>query len=199
MYNIYYQFGSTIIKLFRVLIFSCTLFYTLLCPDTVNDEYTKVRQYVYKKCKRSRLSSKIASRYYYCIVKYSAKYNVEPLLIARQIERESCFIYWAVNKKTKATGCAQLIDKWCRRFLLKCDNGKLAKEIKRKSIKNIQQFYKRIGYSCECICMIMRHLTDTYKSYEVGLLKYAYKPEFFRKYRDNPYQAEYVRKIMGAE
>lgn len=104
-----------------------------------------------------------SSRIAHCIMKYSSKYNLEPLLITSLARKESQFKHNAYNSTTEARGLGQIIDKYWRYALWHIDNGRLGKHINKKGYTNITQikrYYYRIGYGTELMCYAARSCID---------------------------------------
>ena len=167
---------------------------------TTNDV---VGDYIYNKrvTNEIRITDKNAERYTQCIYKYSDKYGLDPILIARQIYKESRFKHTASNK-WGAFGPMQVRVKFWKHVLYRIDNGDLGKYLLSRATIDHSRYFKRIGYGIESGCYIMSHASKKYKSYPLALVSYwtgGSSDIFKRAVNDSDYlnNLHYVKDIIN--
>jgi len=132
-----------------------------------------VREYIYSKrvTNEIRITDKNAERFTQCIYMYSDKYDLDPLLIARQIYKESRYKHTASNK-WGAYGAMQVRVKFWKHVLYRVDGGKLGKYLLTRAKIDHSRYLKRIGYNIEVGCYIMSHANKKYNNYPLALVSY---------------------------
>ena len=164
---------------------------------------TETFLYIYKKAiTYPYINQKLASRYAYVIMRHSEKYNLDPKMIARQIEQETHFRYWRISNK-QAYGAMQVTPYFYEYLIwhIPVDRGRLAKHIDKKKIKNFRKYFLRIDYNIEMGCYVMRGHINKYTNISLALVAYNHGEgtDYFENCLSNgvPKNNKYVNKIIG--
>lgn len=134
-----------------------------------------VHKYIYTLARYNN-SEQISELYCSNIIRYAEKYSIDPLIIARQIWRESGFNNRAVNGKSY--GCSQ-IQRWHDKLF------RLAEQYNRSVYVKEQYFW--IGTSVEVQCMLIRYFSDIYGDIPSAVLAYRFGP-------NSPHLKRYLKK-----
>ena len=134
--------------------------------------------------------------YLHNINKYSLKYNLDHMVIAKQIKAESYFVWWRVSK-VNAIGCMQVRTKFWAHLLYK--HKELSYAIKNSD--DYKKYLMRIGYNISCGTFILRHYLNRFGSYPLALVAYCYGPgsDEFKTCKTNYkylLNNKYVKKIL---
>ena len=162
--------------------------------------------YVYK-LSRKRNSEKTAVKYANAIEKFSYIYNLDSVVVANQIFKESKFKRHAKSKRITKTGetnyiaygPAQIRPKYWGHLLYRVDNGKLSGRLNKITEEQKLYYYHVIEYAVEMQCYIMRYYLDRFEDdYEIALLAYwsGSNSWQFRHWSKKPHKNHYVKDIL---
>lgn len=151
-------------------------------------------------------SVEIADKYYLSITTQCKKNALDPMLIAKQINKESRFRWWVDNKKTKkreiAVGPMQIKPYYWGDRLYRI------KEIQKKLLESSNQFQsqvkylKSIEYGVRIGCEIMSIYSKQYDDYRIALIAFycgQYSSEMEMSKTNNQFLLtnHYVRSIFN--
>ena len=158
-----------------------------------DDDYTKVKSIIapYKSIHEERIIG--------CVVKFSYRYRLSPVIVTRLIAAESDFRVYACSPVYYARGLMQIRDCWDH-VLYKVDNGRLAKTLLQQTAKENKKYWYRIGYNIEAGCYILSNHIAKYGA-ELALVAYnhgEYSKYFYRVRRNRKLleHNSYVKKIL---
>lgn len=169
------------------------LFLALLTCDNRTNE-ADVAQLIYEFIETTNTGHSL--RKTYCIMEYSAMYDIDPEILMRLGQAESSFRHWLVNDYSGCLGIYQISPKWWGHIGYYACNKKYAKYLKAHQGTNQNKVLKFIGVNTQAACIILRTYLDMYDGdYRQALTKYA---GFTGKHAHKiEKRDEYLRKVLG--
>ena len=179
-----------LLPLLFLLLFSC---HEYRCISDAEYVYNTVKKY----------NEKHSERYTFCIIYYSAKYDLDPKIVTRLIREETHFKHGKISP-VGARGAGQVRPAIWSHLLYRIDCGDLGRYIIKQKIKDTKRFYHRIGYGIELSCIVLKHYLDKHGSYPLALLYYhmSRDSKSFWKYKNGErdiMKCKYIRNIMRGE
>lgn len=188
--------------LLHKIVFILLIFSFCFAPFRPENNYDRAIRFIGENTRHLDIQTR--NRIKECIVKFSWKYQRNPLTIAKQQKIESDFQYWKVNKST-AAGIAQIKPIPNKRYLYKCDSGALGVYLRNRRKKrkiNYTKYFCRIGYGTEVQCIMMKEFEDQYGSEDLAIIFYGHKRKTALFYLNNPSNLiynKYLQDIKNAD
>jgi hypothetical protein len=138
-----------------------------------------------------------ALRKTFCIMEYSAMYDIEPEILMRLGYAESTFRHWLVNDYSKCVGMFQISQYHWQYLAWKVQEGKYAKYLNKHEGTNTVKVLKYLAVNTEIACIILRTYLDAYdEDYEKTLEVYGgWRTKYGKKYPER--KKKYIAKVLG--
>ena len=132
------------------------------------------------------------------IMKYSIRYNLDPITFTKLGIAESSFRHEKINDYTKCVGIFQINMYYWKHLIHRVQGGKYGKRMNARGTTNYTKYFQFIGVNTQAAAIILStYLKQHDYDYREALIHFS--GFNVKRYRNSPVKKRYLKAVLGID